>query len=76
MTHESCVGSREEEKREREEREREGRVNIFKHLFLAGGGEMLSPLIAKPFTCSSLELKNLLNILALLTKDHDACGGY
>lgn len=37
---------------------------------------MLSPLIVNPFTCLSLELKNLLNILALLTKDHDACGGY
>lgn len=72
MTHESCVwaATREEETREG------GRVNIFKHLFLAGGGEMLSPLIVNPFTCLSLELKNLLNILALLTKDHDACGGY
>lgn len=63
-------------KQRKREREKEGRVNIFKHLFLAGGGEMLSPLIANPFTCFSLELKNLLNILALLTKDHDACGGY
>lgn len=67
---------RNERERERREEGREGRVNIFKHLFLAGGGEMLSPLIVNPFTCLSLELKNLLNILALLTKDHDACGGY
>lgn len=72
-----AVCGRQQEKKKREkEKEKGGRVNIFKHLFLAGGGEMLSPLIANPFTCLSLELENLLNILALLTKDHDACGGY